>query len=325
LKKLNALDVPGKTHAQRYLCHKYRRNLKANTLRSNYTGIVLFLLFLKKAGRDQIENVSRRDLEAFVEHEQDRGLKSATVRNRLESIKVFIGYLIGKRIVSSEVLSQKLSVKVPQSLPRALNPFDVKRLLNVLDNVRDRAMILVLLRTGMRIGELLSCKVMDVNFADKKILIFEGEKNRIGRAVCLSDDACHALKDWFYHRDLNKEKLFYSQYRQAMSYSAASAMFKKYLNIAGLSHKGYSLHCLRHTFATDLLNAGMRLECLQQLLGHSSLEMTLRYARLTDRTREQEYYKAMAIIEKEQPNELDRFDHQLPQIFETEKLFATHT
>ena len=59
-----------------------------------------------------------------------------------------------------------------------------------------------------------------------------------------------------------------------------------------------SCHRLRHTMATQLLNAGMRLECLQQLLGHQDIEVTRRYARLTDKTREQEYFRAMAIIEK---------------------------
>ena len=72
----------------------------------------------------------------------------------------------------------------------------------------------------------------------------------------------------------------------------------KYLQEAGLAHKGYTVHCLRHTFASELLNAGMRLEVLQQLLGHQDIEMTRRYARLTDRTREEEYFRAMAAIEK---------------------------
>ncbi|MDD5245409.1 MAG: tyrosine-type recombinase/integrase, partial [Syntrophorhabdaceae bacterium] len=62
--------------------------------------------------------------------------------------------------------------------------------------------------------------------------------------------------------------------------------------------KGYTVHALRHTYASELLNAGMRLEVLQQLLGHQDIEMTRRYARLTDRTREEEYFRAMAIIEK---------------------------
>jgi site-specific recombinase XerD len=88
-------------------------------------------------------------------------------------------------------------------------------------------------------------------------------------------------------------------------------MFVKYLDKAGLSNKGYTLHCLRHTFASELLNAGMRLECLQQLLGHSSIEMTRRYARLTDNTRKEEYFKAMTIIERGDINGHYRFDPAL--------------
>lgn len=65
-----------------------------------------------------------------------------------------------------------------------------------------------------------------------------------------------------------------------------------------LEHKGYTVHCLRHSFASELLNAGMRLEVLQHLMGHQDIEVTRHYARLTDRTREEEYFRAMAIIEK---------------------------
>jgi len=68
---------------------------------------------------------------------------------------------------------------------------------------------------------------------------------------------------------------------------------------AGLADQGYTLHRLRHSFASELLNAGMRLECLQPLLGHTRIEMTRRYARLTDKCREEEYFRAMAIIEQE--------------------------
>ncbi len=73
---------------------------------------------------------------------------------------------------------------------------------------------------------------------------------------------------------------------------------RKALDRAGLSDKGYSLHSLRHTFATDMLNGGMRLEVLQRLLGHQEIEMTLRYAKITDQTRENEYFKAMDRIEQ---------------------------
>ena len=75
-------------------------------------------------------------------------------------------------------------------------------------------------------------------------------------------------------------------------------MFHKVLQKAGLQHNRYTLHCLRHTFATDLLNAKMPIECLRVLLGHSNLEITRRYARLSDKTREEEYFAAMQRILK---------------------------
>jgi len=179
-----------------------------------------------------------------------------------------------------------------------MQPSDVERLISVIDHTRNRALILVLLRTGMRIGETLSVKVNDLDIKQRKIHIFEGEKNACGRVVYLSDDALFALKRWLKERDQDKEYVFYGQPRQSLGYSAARFLFITYLKKAGIEHKGYTVHSLRHTCASELLNAGMRLECLQQLLGHHNIEITRRYARLTDRTREEEYFRAMAVIEK---------------------------
>ena len=94
-----------------------------------------------------------------------------------------------------------------------------------------------------------------------------------------------------------------------MSYEAARCMFNKYLEKARLSYSGYTLHCLRHTFATELLNARMPLECLRVLLGHTSLEVTRIYARLTDKTREQEYFMAMDRILKGETDAYDPCDY----------------
>jgi integrase/recombinase XerD len=133
---------------------------------------------------------------------------------------------------------------------------------------------------------------------ERKIHLFEGEKNSMGRVVYLSDDALFALKQWLRQRDPGKECIFYTHGHTRMSYSTARSRFCSYLKNAGVGEKGYTVHCLRHTFASELLNAGMRLECLQQLMGHQDIEVTRRYARLTDRTREEEYFQAMAIIER---------------------------
>jgi site-specific recombinase XerD len=320
LDKLSQKDIIGLDVAREYLRHKYRQNCKANTLKNDFTTITLFLSYLKKCGRSELNQLSRSDLEAFVEHEQDRGLKIVSVSNRLGSLYAFLRYLIDRDLADADLLRRKIKLKVPDALPRAMDPEDIKCLLEVLVDVRNRAMILLLLRTGMRIGELLNTKLVDVHLADNKILIYEGEKNRKGRAVCISEDACQALSAWLQKRDPQKQYLFYGRGGNPMSYNNARVIFKKYLKQAGLEHKDYSLHCLRHTFATELLNAGMRIECLQQLLGHSSIEMTLRYGRLSDKAREQEYFRAMAIIEGGQADGFNQRDRQLPPLFEETQL-----
>jgi integrase/recombinase XerD len=322
--KLSQKNIIGLDHAKEYLRHKYRQNCKANTLKNDFTTITLFLSYLKICSKSELNQINRADLEAFVEHEQDRGLKIVSVSNRLGSLYAFLRYLIEHDLADAQLLTRKIKLKVPDALPRAMDADDVKCLLAVLDDVRNRAMILLLLRTGMRIGELLNTKVIDVHLADKKIMVYEGEKNRKGRAVCFSNDAGEALKDWLQQRDSQKQYLFYGRGGYRMSYNNARVIFKKYLRRAGLEHKDYCLHCLRHTFATELLNAGMHIECLQQLLGHSSIEMTLRYARLSDKTREQEYFKAMAIIEGEKIHEPDQRDHQLPSVFEASQLLTPY-
>jgi integrase/recombinase XerD len=312
--ELQVSGLPGQEAVKEIILHLYRRNCRSNTLRSYYGTIQMFLTFLDRSGRTHLEALSREDLEAFLEHEQDRSLKPLTIKTRLSLVKAFVRFLVRREVVRAEVLERSIRIKVPELLPKAMDPEDVKQLLAVVSEVRDRAMILVLLRTGMRIGELLSTAVNDLNLKERKILIFQAEKTQVGRMVYLSDDAQQALLAWLAERDPQKQQLFYGQGRESLSYTAARTMLHRYLDQAGLAHKGHSLHSLRHTFASELLNAGMRLECLQQLLGHTNLEVTRRYAKLTDKTREEEYFRAMALIEKGHIDGHYRRDHQLPAL-----------
>ena len=254
--------------------------------------------------------IGREHISAFVEHEQDRGMAPTSIDGRLKGLYAFLNFLVNRNVIGDGVTKRKLRIKVPDALPRAIDPEDIRRLLTAIEKPRDRALILTLLRTGMRIGELLNTRVDDLNLREQYVQILEAHKNRVGRVVYLSCDAVDALKQWMQTRTYQSDYIFYGQGAGPLCYEAARARFRSCIDKAGLSDKGYTLHCLRHTYASELLNAGMPLQCLQELLGHHCIEMTRRYARLTDNTRREAYYQAMTIIEAGEINGPYRFDYQ---------------
>lgn len=313
--KIAENELFGESYVVDYLNDQRRRCCRPETIRNSYTNILLFIKYLKRTGHCCITTATRNDLSGFIEQEQDRGLKPGTIATILRALYAFLAYLADQDVVSFDLLRKKFRIKLPEALPRAIEPEDIRIFLSVIEKPRDRAMFLVLLRTGMRIGELLNARVEDVHMKEKRINIIEAPKTRTGRVVYLSDDAHKALKVWLRQHDPNIPYLFYSQWRNSLGYTGARSIFVKYIKKSGLAHKGYTLHCLRHTFASELLNAGMRLECLQHLLGHECIEMTRRYARLTDITRRGEYFKAMNKIEKGEINGSYQCDSQLPAVY----------
>lgn len=321
--RITACGLTGADMAVEYLLDKYRNNLALNTIKQASGVVLSFLHFISEAGINFFE-LTRQDLCAFVEHEQDRGLKPNSVASNLRDVYTFISFLVEREILSQAVMHKKIRLKLPELLPRAIPPEDMAGLLSAISNVRNRALILLLLRTGLRIGELLNVKIADIVLPERKILIYLAEKNYQGRVVYFGEDAERALNEWLEIRNTQNDYLFYSPSRKKLSYAAARKLMVKILEKADLSHKGYTLHSLRHTFATDMLNAGLRLEILQQLLGHQSIEITMRYARMSDATRETEYFRAMTIIEKGGHYETHRVSSQLQTVFEEKKLLTSH-
>lgn len=298
LKRLSESELAEQEQVKQYLHHMYRKHCQARTIARTLETITWFMYFLRERENRRFSEVSRKDIEAFIEREQDRGLKITSVRLKLSTMNTFFRFLIEAGVLQEEVLSKKIRLKLPELLPLAMEPEHVRCLLSMITHIRDRTLILLLVRTGMRIGELLETRVSDINLNEQKIMIYQARKTGVGRVVYFSDDAREALTRWFGIRDTGIEYLFYGYGKKRLTYGGAREIFKKCLKKAGLTEQGYTLHRLRHSFASELLNAGMRLECLQPLLGHTSIEVTRRYARLTDKSREEEYFRGMAIIER---------------------------
>ncbi len=322
--KLESSSLPGYEYVIAHLYDKYRRNLTISTIGQTGQTLSGFLTFLQESGRSGIEGISRKNIADYIDHEQEKGLKINSVRNHLQTVYAFIQYLIDKDILPLELLRKKVRVKLPEVLPRAIPTEDLREILAVITSVRDRALILLLLHTGMRIGELLQVKMTDIILPERKILLFIGEKNLHGRVVYYNQEAEEALEKWLGVRDRNSEHLFYGNRGLDLSYVGAWMIMKKAIQQAGLEQKGYSLHSLRHTFATNMLNAGLRLEVLQKLLGHLNIDITLRYAKIADGTREEAYFKAMAVIEKGEDHEYDRVNPELQAVFEEKKLLGVN-
>jgi integrase/recombinase XerD len=179
LRQLSRVDLPGKEHVEGYLRHMARSNRRPRTMFSRWGTILIFLGLLKANGKNSLEEVTRRDVEAFIEHEQDRGIKITTIRMRLTGVQSFLRHLVEEGIVSLDVFGKRIRLQLPERLPRAMDPDDLQKLLSVIEGNRDRAMMLVLLRTGMRIGELLNTKVTDVHIKERRIEIYEAQKNRL--------------------------------------------------------------------------------------------------------------------------------------------------
>ena len=124
LDRLALMDLPGKEHLECYLLSMVRRNFRRLTIMQAFSTLKLFLSCLRDSGKDRLEELNRRDLEAFVEREQDRGLKLSSVKTKLDRVHAFLGFLVEEEVIPPEVLVRKIRLRLPQYLPRALDPPD---------------------------------------------------------------------------------------------------------------------------------------------------------------------------------------------------------
>ncbi len=125
LRKLSRMDLPGKEHAEGYLRHMARSNRRPRTMYSRWGTMLIFLGLLKANGKNSLEEVTRKDVEAFIEHEQDRGIKITTIRMRRTGVQSFLRHMVEEGIVSQNVFGKRIRLQLPERLPRAMDPDDL--------------------------------------------------------------------------------------------------------------------------------------------------------------------------------------------------------
>jgi integrase len=203
------------------------------------------------------------------------------------------------QMMQQPVVRRRHRLLTPTALPKPLTDTDLTAFFQVIDSIRDRLIFLLMLRCGLRVSEVCALAWDTIDHTAGTVRI-NRSKGHVDRIVYLSPDVAQALQVWREHRTPGRY-LFPSRRRtkEHLSRFQINVLMAQYLVAAGVvSH--YSPHCLRHTFATQLLNAGVPLEVLKELMGHHSIQITLRSTQLYDTTKRRQYEKAMTNIAQRQ-------------------------
>lgn len=253
--------------------------------------------------------VSLHDIDDFVDQQRQAGLSSATVRRRVATLKAFFDFLAEESDDLSwpnPVRFKRHSGKAAKRLPRDLSNEQVARLWAQIDSVRDRAWFALMLRAGLRVGEVVSLKVTDLltppglDQPARLRVLGKGQKERL---VLLTADAYAVLQEWLRERpDREAETLFLNQRGQPLSSNGIEWLLKQYGQAIDLP---VTPHQLRHTFARQLTEEGMPLPSLSKLLGHSQISTTQIYTAGADPELSQAYQTAMAHLDRQAPLPLE--------------------
>jgi len=214
-------------------------------------------------------------------------------------LRAFFAHLRDDGQMAQQPVRRYHRLATPLGLPKPIPDADLVAFFQVIDAVRDRLIFLLMLRCGLRVSEVCALPWEAIDQQAGTIRINQG-KGRVDRIVYLAPDVAQTLEGWHRHQPPGVY-LFPSPkpQRAHLFRSMINRLMDQYLAAAGLPRQ-YSPHSLRHTFATQLLNAGVPLEVLKELMGHYSIELTLRYAQLYDTTKKQQYEQAMRQITQRQ-------------------------
>lgn len=271
-----------------------RRNYSPHTIRNYMHTLRQFILWVDVP----IEQVTHQVLLSYIDHLLDRRLSPKTINCHLDSIRGFYNYLIHEeRVAMVHPVKRGYTLRLSRPLPRYLRDEQVVRLFAVINKYRDRAMFMLMLRCGLRVEEVANLTLAALDLRRLQLIVYEG-KGRKDRIVYLSRDALDALVDYLRVRPSSRvRKVFLVEKGvhkgKGISVRGIQKRMEYYAKKAGLK---VSCHQLRHTMATQLLNADADLVTIQDLLGHSRIKTTQRYCKVSNLKVQRDYHKAIGEV-----------------------------
>lgn len=268
---------------------RVEKGLSPNTVEAYGRDVAKYLAFLAGSGIEKPEDVEPRTITGFLNLEKDRGLGPGSLARLVSSVKGFHLFLVNEDHAANLPTSELRTPRKPRRLPHALTQAEAVRLLEqpmVEDpaGLRDRAMLELLYATGMRISELTSLDLEDLDLEEGEVRVMgKGGKERV---VPLGSQASESLAKYLRFgrsrllRGRSQRGVFLNMKGGRLSRSGAWRIIKEYAGRVGLEER-LTPHTLRHSFATHLLENGADLRYIQELLGHSSISTTQIYTHVS--------------------------------------------
>ena len=271
-----------------------RRNVSPNTVKNYLGGLKHFVLWLDVP----LEDVTYRKITEYIDYLLGRRLRPKTVNCYMNTICQFYHYLSEEEGIHIVNPVRKPNImKLPRSLPKHLKDEQIERLFRNMKGRRDHAMFTLMLRCGLRVEEVAHLSLGNIDLKRRTLLIQDG-KGAKDRIVYISNDALHALLEYIRVRPASKARKVFLVEKgpctgQPISIRGIQKRMEYYAHKANLR---ISCHHLRHTMATQMLNADADLSTIQDLLGHNSIRTTQRYCRVSNIKVQRDYFKAMEVI-----------------------------
>jgi len=264
---------------QRMIEDMNARKLGAHSQRSHISSCKRFAAFLKRSP----DTATPDDVRRFQLHLAETGM-SICNRNRIMTGVKFLFRVTLRRL---DLVAEIYHLREPQKIPQVMSPDETRRLLAVAGNLKVRTLLSLGYGCGLRAGEVVRLKVKHVDSA-QKIIRVEQSKGRKDRNVMLSPETLDLLRQWWRARPTRsdtgapiEERWLFPGKKpgKPMTTRQLSRLFHEAADAAGIK-KAVTLHALRHSFATHLLERGTDIRIIQALLGHDKLDTTARYTRV---------------------------------------------
>ena len=262
------------------------RNLAARTREEYANDLKDFIIFLEESGITRAGELRTLHVDRYLAKLDEVGYSGSTRKRKAITFRSFLSFLYRDGYLSNDISRQVILPFPEYPVPRILTQTEYQKLLQACsNNVRDQAIITLLLQTGIRLSELTRLAISDIHIPVS--INIAGSNSRKGRTIPLNSKVCGALQAYILTRpDTYNPKLFLNRFGQPLGDRGVQKLIMQYYRQAGIV--GTSVNSLRHTFAVQHIAKGTNLKTIKEVMGHKDIRSLEVYINLEKQQRVKE-------------------------------------